>query len=339
MPIERTEHNSLKLAGASFAGIVVASLLIAGLLNYAGIDLRGVLRDIQIIPAWALVLIVLSMLFNILIGAQNWRLVVEHVSRPDNSGPGYFFYAVYTSVSAFLGLFIPLQVSTTIVRSAALHIGGFSSIKKSTATALVSQIQDITIILLFAFPGILVIFWKINSLSWLICEAILLVIGLIFFKTLFNPLAQKISSLNIGLRGRQIGVLRDGLTTGLFDGTLMVRLYHYSLLKFVILALQSYLIAWIIGLRLSPEVMFSISAMARLSALIAFTPGNVGVAEWSWVGLLSLTGIATYDAGYFAVTSTVLGYLSTIIVFAGMLILFFLGKICRFSVLDSHRPV
>jgi hypothetical protein len=68
-----------------------------------------------------------------------------------------------------------------------------------------------------------------------------------------------------------------------------------------------------------------------MSIIVAITPGNIGIAEWGWVGLLSLVGISTYDAGYFAIISTVLGYGSTIAVFTGILMMFFLWKLCRFA--------
>ena len=77
----------------------------------------------------------------------------------------------------------------------------------------------------------------------------------------------------------------------MFDNRLMASLYRNSLLKFVLLALRIYLVGSVLDLAASFTEITSIFSILQLSIIFTVTPGNLGVVEWGWVGLLPQVGV------------------------------------------------
>jgi uncharacterized membrane protein YbhN (UPF0104 family) len=72
-------------------------------------------------------------------------------------------------------------------------------------------------------------------------------------------------------------------------------------LKFLNLVARNYLVVLAAGLPIG----FSPTALAIpvliLASIIAITPGNLGISEWGWVGVLMVFGTSKLDAAEFAI--------------------------------------
>ncbi|MDD2921690.1 MAG: lysylphosphatidylglycerol synthase transmembrane domain-containing protein [Anaerolineales bacterium] len=321
--MENKTRQTFRIAFISAAAIALGIFLIKILLTYARLDLSSLFADIQNLPFWALSAAIFGVLFNIMLGAQNWRLTVERVSTAENT-PAYLFYLAYSTMSAVLGLFIPIQLSNLIIRSLSLKFFGNASAPKSAVTALISQVHDVTVSFAFLVPGIMVIFWKINFYQWLFFEALLVAGMYILFSRYTFIVIQKVCALKFSNKIAQkiMGIFNEGLNAGLFDNSLMTSLYLNSFVKFIILALRAYMISSALGLTATFIQITGIFSALQLSVIFTITPGNLGVIEWGWVGLLIQTGISAPDAGRFALISRGLGYLSAVAVFVGVWIVF-----------------
>lgn len=337
-------NKNFQLTFVSVIAIGLAILLIVSLINYTNINLNSLLATVSSFPLWGIALFLVMTLLNLMIGAKKWELAVKHLSGNNSDQPGYLFFLMYTTLGAFIGLFVPIQVSTLAVRSISLRVGGFGSIKKGVATSLIAQFQDVIMITIFFIPGLFVIFGRGNSVFWLASVAGLIVAGFIFFGkfafTIFNRItnlrvleltARDAESKNLFrlAKRRIVTLLQEIADKRVLAPSLTIPLFGLSFLRFINLALRSYLISWLIRLNVSPIIIMSISSIVQLSLIIAVTPGNMGLLEWGWVGLLSLVGVSVLDAGQFALAARIFGYSSTIILFCGILLSFFLRSFGR----------
>lgn len=329
--------QTTRIVVVSFITIIFAVILVKILLTYVRLDLLDLFSNVLNLPIWLIAFATVAMLLNIMLGAQNWHLTVRHVSR--SPGPGYLFYLTYTVMSAIFGLFIPIQISNLIIRSISLRFWGNASTQKSTVTALISQLHDVTIAIIFLIPGTLVVFGKVGLYQWLLYEIALIAGAYFLFGGYTLAVVKKICSLQFKNKIAQkiIGLLKEGLNVGLFDNSLMISLYKNSLAKFMILSLRVYIVSRVLGLNASLLEIVSIFSALQLSIVFTITPGNLGVTEWGWVGLLVYLGVTRYAAGNFALTLRLLGYATTVLVFTIVFSLSLVGRTFRkkFKARDS----
>ena len=69
------------------------------------------------------------------------------------------------------------------------------------------------------------------------------------------------------------------------------RLFLISGLKFVLVSLRYYAIAATLGIALGSGEVMAFVPSAQYAALLALTPGGLGIADWSWSGLLYKIGV------------------------------------------------
>jgi len=317
--------RNFRLISISVVTIVLAVLLMFGLIRFTRADLNEITRTIADMPLWGIALFFAMTLLNLMLGAKKWQLVVEHLSRETDEMPSYSFFLLYTLIGAFLGLFVPIQVSTLATRSISLQVGGYGSVKRGAASSIISQVQDVIVIIIFVIPGYFVIFRNLSFSIWILEISGLIIGGHIFFRHILPFISEKVANQKISnkwpksfygnLSKNIISLFQEISNKKIIAPSLTIPLYYLSMLRFINLALRSYLISWLIGLGVSPISIMSMSSITQLSLLIAITPGNLGVLEWGWVGLLGLVDIPIALAGNFALTTRTLGYGSTITIF------------------------
>lgn len=300
-------------------GLPVVAVLIYALFRFGGLNLSDIFEVILSLPSWVLFAHLGMTLLNLLIGARKWQYVVAKTS-PKDEKISIMYSLMVTSTGAFLGRFMPIQLSTMGVRSLSLKKEGYGSLSKGAATSLISQVLDVYVIALFLLPGILFITNIISPQIWLTIVIILVISGflilLLFLETfgawglrfLERNERSKFWKNNIFVRIKNL--LKQGLGTALFTNRTIATLFGLSLLRFINLVARSFTIFFALEVGLSPLPIFSIASITQLSLAIAITPGNFGIREWTWIGLLSLTGVGAESSAQFALINRVFGLTS-----------------------------
>ena len=198
------KNRNFRLISISIVTSILAILLIVGLINHTNINLNNISNILTSFPLWGLLLVLSMTLMNIAIGSYKWKLVMEHLSKNIDLMPGYFFYLANTALGAFMGLFIPVQISTVVVRSISTRVGGYGSIGKGAITSLISQFQDVLVILFFFLPGILILLFGENIALWFAFIIISFFGGFIFFKFFADPIVKRISFIHIQEKNFQL---------------------------------------------------------------------------------------------------------------------------------------
>ncbi len=329
-------NRFFRLIFVSLLGIGLAVLLITLLIQFTNLDISTFLGIFLETSEFTIVSVLLMMAINLSVGALKWKLVIEHLQDKTSRRPSFMFYLFYTSLGAFFGLFLPVQVTTLLVRGTSFR-AGWGSMRKGMITSLFSQTQDFILIAIFLIPGLFLITGNTSFPTWALSVLLLLFFGYVFFHSFAAKIVNNLANIQIQPKPSKsqypkiIHKFQEVFTVmndmKLWDRSLVIPLYCLSLLRFLNLALRSYIISQELGLGVSPFLVFSMSSIVQLSLIVAVTPGNLGLLEWGWVGLLRFVGIHLTEAANFALVSRIFGYGSTILVFTVILIIFFGLKI------------
>ena len=109
---------------------------------------------------------------------------------------------------------------------------------------------------------------------------------------------------------------------GLLAPKLITQMMLLSTARFVIVIERLILGAMAIGIIIPHAVVAYATPITTMSALLALTPGNLGIAEWSWTYLLTLWGISPAVGTLYGVSFRILVFAAQLVVSATIGVLF-----------------
>jgi uncharacterized membrane protein YbhN (UPF0104 family) len=206
----------------------------------------------------------------------------------------------YFMMGRAAGLVIPRDISDMGVRTMSLKLDHSVSVKKASYSVYLDRAFDLVITSIFAIPSVLFIAGGISARLCLALYAAAFVLGLACFaffgrqsmralKRLFHFLFSLVC--RIPWVGRRVGESDVDWLGSADVAPIAPSLFLLSGVKFLFIALRYYSIAVAIGITLGPEKIMSFVPSAQFAALFAVTPGGLGIADWSWSGLLYKIGV------------------------------------------------
>ena len=264
----------------------------ASLFPILGVSPAMALIALGDIPAIQFLPIIVLTLVNQLAGAQKWRIAMRHLGSGPTSG-GLFVAFESTALGAFFGQVIPIQISTALVRRAR---PGTSAGERSLgiAATIYEQGYDLLVLVFASLGAVAAVFWKL-SLTKALCVALLAVtLGIAAFQATIKLFAGLTS------QGRQDPRARARERLARYAAVLMVassvptgavvRLAALSLVRMACMIGRLAVIAAV----LAPDADRGRLAVAYpvfgIAASLPLTPAGLGIAEWSWAGLLVFSG-------------------------------------------------
>jgi hypothetical protein len=272
----------------SFLAALLGLALVAGLFKLTGITLAtldDMLARLRWLPFAGMTL---CSLLYVIFGAMKWHLIA---GAP---GPRRFFYTYYTAQAMLLGLFLPVPVAIAVNRAAVMKLKQNTSVKKGLLNAVYDLGFDFFVAAVLVPVSLLQLYYNwsfglwcgLGALALLAAGGVAMLVPQILPKRLLAKpwLAQE--------RAR-------ALLSSRLIGLMML----LSTARFVVFVVRFALTATAIGLAIPFSVLAYATPPATMSALIALTPANLGIAEWSWTYLLTLWGIpaatgALYSVGF-----------------------------------------
>ncbi|NCC02791.1 MAG: hypothetical protein EOM37_01910 [Proteobacteria bacterium] len=260
----------------SLAGLVMGLALCILLVFHYQITPQDTLRLVRgFSPMWFAVLLLLSCLLMV-VGAHKWRVMARAVGA--NGEQQYLRAYLWQN---WVGQFVPPAAAIIVGR-------GIAERKElSFSSGVLSGFLDQGIELLFWFSFVPA------ALAWLL-EGQRASLGLVFLLAFVCPVAAALVARVVILRFWP--VFRDvvGSLVGL------------SLLRVVLTAVRLVVGVPTLSLALSWVAVAAAGPMVAMLAVIPLTPGNLGIAEWGWVGVLSWAKENPVDAGLLALGFRVL---------------------------------
>jgi uncharacterized membrane protein YbhN (UPF0104 family) len=261
----------------------------------------------------ALLLVLPSTWLHLHLVSLRWRIVVNR----SLGGQGFqTLYYPYTVLVGLLSFLVPTYAATVFVRAFALrhHLG--ATLFRGSALALYEQLVDALVPILFVVPALLVLFSELHGRAAALPVGVL---GVLVALVAIRLLAA------VGTRGRatRCETSEAGtLTTG--EQSPSTRLGRDTLFRLVALSFVRHLNMlarfWLVGTALGTNISLPELALAFPLVVLAFlagiTPAGLGLAEWSWVALLSVQGVDPETAAQFALGSRLLFFAATFLLAA-----------------------
>lgn len=292
-------------AGSLVLGVVLVALLFV----YSTIDHKEIVRDLARMKPLIGLFILFSTGFHFWITALKWQLISQALGPVESMRGRYF---LYTSLVGLVGHVLPLQLAVVTVRSLALRWHNGMPLSKGAATALYDMLFDILVLVGLLVPSLLTMS-KITSLAEgaLLGAVALSLLGATLTVALPSAarLCEKILAA-LPIIGRLVGsrLPQPLAVTGLplLERKFMIRLFALSIVRYSNLVARSCLVVLALDLMIPIRAIAVGMPVVALSFLVALTPASLGIAEWSWVGILSLFSIPSNLAVRYAIGSRIL---------------------------------
>jgi len=273
----------------------VAAVLMAALIWWGRHDLH---RILDLDPYWVAVCFA-GTLGVAVCSALKWRVSLNALGEKGAAHFGSLLH--YFRMGRAIGLVIPMDVSDLGVRTMSLKLDHSVSVKTASYSVYLDRAFDLMITSIFVIPSVLFIAGGMSARLCLALYAAAFILGIACFtffgrqsmralQQLFHFLFRLVCRIPwVGKRvGGESGV--DWLDSA-DVAPIAPGLFLLSGVKFLFMALRYYSMAVAIGITLGPEKIMSFVPSAQFAALFALTPGGLGIADWSWSGLLYKIGV------------------------------------------------
>jgi uncharacterized membrane protein YbhN (UPF0104 family) len=290
------------------ASIAVGVALFIAVFRWADLDLGLIGETLAGVDPWCALSLVLSTALHFELTARKWALTAKLMS-PDTRHRTRFYS--YTALIALLAQVLPLQVCTTVVRSAAMRVHDRLPLTRTAVAAVFDQGFDLVICLLALIPLSLALAGLLSVPGALALAAALLVAvgvlaacrGAIVLAAVGRFLAARVGSLS---RIHDLAAAVARLPEDRLRSRALGRFYWISAIRYGNLVARFVLVAWAIGSPVPGADIALVAPAVLLSFVLALTPMGLGIAELGWVGLLAIFGSARPEAMAYAVAARIL---------------------------------
>ena len=273
----------------------VAAVLMAALIYWGRHELHLVLT---LDPLWVAVCFG-GTLGVALCAALKWKIALSAVGEKEAAHFGSLLH--YFMIGRAIGLVFPMDVSDLGVRTMSLKYDHSVSVSKASYSVFLDRMFDVIVAGLFLVPSVLFIAGALPAGTCMALYALIYVAGLlsfVFFGRMTMEILQRLFRFlfrlvcRIPWVGKRVG---SGSDLDLLESSqvapMAAGLFLVSGLKFFFISLRYYAIAAAIGMTLGFDEITAFVPSAQYAALLALTPGGLGIADWSWSGLLYKIGV------------------------------------------------
>lgn len=262
-----------------------------------------------------LLLACLASLVQIAISACKWQMVLASISADPVKLPGFRLSLLLAGLAAVAAQFLPLVVATPVLRSVAARYATGMPVVDGALASVVEQAFDVLAFSLLVVPTLVVFSlalagFGVGFSGWMTVAAIF--VGGTFLLLGAGPeraLGRLVRRFRRAERWAAVLQAMAGINAGL-----QRRLLCLSLLRNGAILARVIAVAAAAGFALPVVHLVYGHTIVQASQLAAVTPGNLGLAEWSWVGALGYLGHDTAIVAILALTLRVVSILSYILV-------------------------
>jgi uncharacterized protein (TIRG00374 family) len=300
---------------------VAAAALMVGLLFWGRHDL-GKIASLAPLP---LVLCFACTAAIALTAALKWKVALQSMGEGKATHLGSLIH--YFMIGRALGLVVPMDIGDFGARTASLKLDHSMPIGKASYSVYLDRTFDVVVagillvpsalfILGVIQPGIGLVIYCLAFLAGLLCFVFLGRQTIEFLLVVFHYLFKAICKIP-GIRNRVDVEAERSLLSACSFRSAAPTLYLLSGLKFLATALRFVSIA--LAMRMSAGVIdwLLFAPGAQFAAVFSFTPGGMGIVDWSWSGLLYKIGVDKRDIVPYLVSLRLATWVS-VLVLAGL---------------------
>jgi uncharacterized membrane protein YbhN (UPF0104 family) len=324
---------------------VAALLVLAAALLYL-LSVRGGLSIATIVQTCARVslptLICLGALLgaNLALCALKWLVAMRALAPDQRTHPGFLDAMLATTLGALLGQIMPFQLGVGLARAAA-GFSGVGSPGVNLGTTFYEQLFDLIVLAAAAAVGAAGLTLHAGTLGWpflALAGGGASVVAALRLAWLLTTAARLVGFALMPERYRRLAAtLIDAAGQAAHTPpSVLLRLLALSGVRYAAS------VAWVLGLlaalRLSADAGRVAAAfpLTQIIACLPFTPGGLGVIEWTWSAVMVWAGASLGAAALFAVAARVFGALGIALLLVPLALLRAIAAICAWAI--GHSP-
>ena len=295
----------------SAAFLLLSLALVTCAVVWSGLDLRNLARRLSEAPHWLLFCFIVLTGVQIAISAIKWRIVVNRLT-PEQSPQDFSFFLACSAASALLSQLLTNYVSSIVVRSWAGRRFHDIPVTRGAGTSLYEQFFDVVVLICMACGTLLT--WLVGGgvATWVLFTVLSVGAGLLM-STRLNQLLPLLRRLRPGLSGHEALQDDSGLAR-ICSGSTVLKLCGLSVLRYLVMLARAPLVVIALVYTISALDAAQGFTIVQTTQLAAFTPGNLGLQEWGWSGVLAFLGYGFEQPLEFALALRVMGLASMVIV-------------------------
>jgi|GEM_PF-1973705 len=300
---------------------VAAAMLMAALLYWGRHDL-GKIATLSPLP---LVLCFVCTAGIAISSALKWKVSIG--SMGERRAPHLGSLIHYFMIGRVLGLVVPMDVGDFAARTASLRVDHAIPIGRASYSVYLDRVFDVAVAGILLVPSVLFIVGTVGAGVGLTIYCLAFLAGLLcfgflgrrttdFLLALFHLLFKAICKIP-GIRNKVDSQAERALLTATASKSVARTLYLLSGLKFLFTATRFASIALAMRLTVGALDMLLFAPGAQFAAVFSFTPGGMGIVDWSWSGLLYKIGVDRHDIVPYLVSLRLATWIS-VLVLAGL---------------------
>lgn len=292
----------------------LAALLLVLLVRSASIDGSRLWEVLRQPGAGALGVILLTSLAHIQLGAAKWRLALEKTSPVARREARSGFYFFYSALAAALAPLLTVHITSVLVREIATRHHHRVSVLGS-ATSVFEQLFDVYVLALFLVPTAVSVLGGVGPAAWIGTAAMTLIVGWGLLWAAMPRLHRRAGRLASWTQGRRwVRHIPVATLAPLLDRRIATGMFVLAGLRYIAMLVRATVIAAAAGFAIPVFDVTRAFTAVQASQVVSATPGNLGVAEWTWSGALVFLGHEFSTGGYLALSVRVLSYASMVAV-------------------------
>ena len=320
---------------SSILSLALGFFLVWLILRFTEVDLEQIVASFYSLNPLYAGLAITALIVHTFLTAYKWGLVTQKLT-PDNQQP-LKFYLFYTTLGSLTMQFMPQYVGMVMVQNLALRVHKISSLSRGFMSVVYDQFFNLLIPLLLFPTSILYVLGYISlSVAVFIWIATITLTHFIIDRWHRRLIYQIIAALTWvkQLKSRKSQGDKTKIDTGkdsLLSKQFTLYLYWISVVRYLVWIVRGVLIAIAGGFKIKLWAVAFISPIVQLAMLLSFTPANLGLMEFSWIGLLGLFDVPDASAVKFALMQRFLYVVAVVIILAVFAVVSFVERFALFT--------
>jgi uncharacterized membrane protein YbhN (UPF0104 family) len=259
-------------------------------------------------PIWLLAAFVGLTVLQTALSAWKWQIVLHAMKRDEHDALSFRFLYNCTALAAFLSQFMTVYLSSILVRTWALKRGAGVNPRYAATSSLFEQTFDVVALVVMVVPVLLV--WTLGGTfgTWLIVALLAICAGALSLKLFRWALTSATLLRHLGPRFLSLSAMvEQSAASTLLEMSCMLRLYALSIIRYGTMLVRVPILVGAFGLPLAIKDSVPAFTIVQATQIAAFTPGQLGIREWTWSGVLAMRGYDLQLATRFAIDMRVVG--------------------------------
>ncbi len=320
---------------SSFLSLGLGFFLVWLILRFTEVDLEQIVASFYSLNPFSAGLAIAALIVHTFLTAYKWGLVTQKLT-PDNQQP-LKFYLFYTTLGSLTMQFMPQYVGMVMVQNLALRVHKISSFSKGFLSVIYDQFFNLLIPLLLFPTSLLYVLGYISlSVAVFIWIATIILVHFVINKWHRRVIAFLIRALIWvkQLKSGKAKASQPAIATGndsILGKQFTLYLYWISVVRYLVWIIRGVLIVIAGGFKIKFWAVAFISPIVQLAMLLSFTPANLGLMEFSWIGLLGLFDVPDANAVKFALMQRFLYIVAVAVILAVFAVVSFVERFALFT--------